>query len=211
MSGSTVQTPAGIFDIQAGHVTAAKITNAGTINVASGAALALTGTGSVNSGTISILGTTTSQGTGTKAGSLTVAKGADFVNTGFISGSAQTEKNKTTYTAANTGDVIVAGTFTNYGTVDGKTVNGYIGANSLTVEEGGVLNTKITDSYAVANTTVKGTFNLTELNSNVSGKKNRSEGSAGARRCDDSGRRPCDVKRPGIHGQRAAWFVRWRA
>ena len=90
MSGSTVQTPAGIFDIQAGHVTAAKITNAGTINVASGAALALTGTGSVNSGTISILGTTTSQGTGTKAGSLTVAKGADFVNTGFISGSAQT-------------------------------------------------------------------------------------------------------------------------
>ncbi|MBO9117336.1 MAG: hypothetical protein J7E09_23490, partial [Escherichia coli] len=169
MSGSTVQTPAGIFDIQAGHVTAAKITNAGTINVASGAALALTGTGSVNSGTISILGTTTSQGTGTKAGSLTVAKGADFVNTGFISGSA--EKNKTTYMAANTGDVIVAGTFTNYGTVDGKTVNGYIGANSLTVEEGGVLNTKITDSYAVANTTVKGTFNLTELNSSVSGKK----------------------------------------
>ena len=170
-SGSTVSTPAGIFDIQVGHVTAAKITNAGTTNVASGAALALTGTGSVNSGTISIAGTTTSQGTGTKAGSLTVAKGADFVNTGFISGSAKTEKNKTTYTAANTGDVIVAGTFTNYGTVDGKTVNGYIGANSLTVEEGGVLNTKITDSYAVANTTVKGTFNLTELNSSVSGKK----------------------------------------
>ena len=167
MSGSTAQTPAGIFDIQAGHVTAAKITNAGTTNVASGAALALTGTGSVNSGTISIAGTTTDTAQGTKAGSLTVAKGADFVNTGFISG----EKNKTTYTAANTGDVIVAGTFTNYGTVDGKTVNGYIGANSLTVEEGGVLNTKITDSYAVANTTVKGTFNLTELNSIVSGKE----------------------------------------
>ena len=165
-SGSTVQA----FDIQAGHVTAAKITNAGTTNVASGAALALTGTGSVNSGTISIAGTTgTAQGTNTKAGSLTVAKGADFVNTGFISGSAKTENNKTTYTA--TGDVFVAGTFTNYGTVDGKTVNGYIGANSLTVEEGGVLNTKITDSYAVAKTTVKGTFNLTELNSSVSGKK----------------------------------------
>ena len=164
MSGSTVQTPAGIFDIQAGHVTAAKITNAGTTNVASGAALTLTGTGSVNSGTISIAGTTA-------AGSLTVAKGADFVNTGFISGSAKTENNKTTYTADNKGDVFVAGTFTNYGTVDGKTVNGYIGANSLTVEEGGVLNTKITDSYAVANTTVKGTFNLTELNSSVSGKK----------------------------------------
>ena len=171
MSGSTVQTPAGIFDIKAGHVTAAKITNAGTTNVASGAALALTGTGSVNSGTISILGTTTSQGTATKAGSLTVAKGADFVNTGFISGSAKTENNKTTYTVANTGDVFVAGTFTNYGTVDGKTVNGYIGANSLTVKEGGVLNTKITDSYAVAKTTVKGTFNLTELNSSVSGKE----------------------------------------
>ena len=168
-SGSTVSTP--IFDIQAGHVTAAKITNAGTTNVASGAALTLTGTGSVNSGTISIVGTTTSQGTGTKAGSLTVAKGADFVNTGFISGSAKTENNKTTYTADNKGDVFVAGTFTNYGTVDGKTVNGYIGANSLTVEEGGVLNTKITDSYAVAKTTVKGTFNLTELNSSVSGKK----------------------------------------
>ncbi|WP_288344911.1 hypothetical protein, partial [uncultured Duodenibacillus sp.] len=171
-SGSTVQTPAGIFDIQAGHVTAAKITNAGTTNVASGAALALTGTGSVNSGTISIAGTTgTAQGTNTKAGSLTVAKGADFVNTGFISGSAKTENNKTTYTATGEGDVFVAGTFTNYGTVDGKTVNGYIGANSLTVEEGGVLNAKITDSYAVAKTTVKGTFNLTELNSSVSGKK----------------------------------------
>ena len=119
----------------------------------------------MNSGTISIAGTNTT------AGSLTVDKGADFVNTGFISGSAKTENNKTTYTAVNTGDVIVAGTFTNYGTVDGKTVNGYIGANSLTVEEGGVLNTKITDSYAVAKTTVKGTFNLTELNSSVSGKK----------------------------------------
>ena len=164
-SSSSGETTAGIFDIQAGHVTAAKITNAGTTNVASGAALALTGTGSVNSGTISIAGTNTT------AGSLTVDKGADFVNTGFISGSAKTENNKTTYTAVNTGDVIVAGTFTNYGTVDGKTVNGYIGANSLTVEEGGVLNTKITDSYAVAKTTVKGTFNLTELNSSVSGKK----------------------------------------
>ena len=171
-SSSSGETPAGIFNIQAGQVTAAKITNAGTTNVASGAALALTGTGSVNSGTISILGTTTSQGTATKAGSLTVAKGADFVNTGFISGSAnKTETNKTTYKAANEGDVIVAGTFTNYGTVDGKTVNGYIGANSLTVEEGGVLNTKITDSYAVANTTVKGTFNLTELNSSVLGEE----------------------------------------
>ena len=166
-SSSSGETPAGIFDIQAGHVTAAKITNAGTTNVASGADLVLTGTGSVNSGTISIADTTTGTAQGTKAGSLTVAKGADFVNTGFISG----EKNRTTYTAANTGDVIVAGTFTNYGTVDGKTVNGYIGANSLTVEEGGVLNTKITDSYAVANTTVKGTFNLTELNSIVSGKE----------------------------------------
>ena len=165
-SSSSGETPAGFFDIQAGQVTAAKITNAGTTNVASGAALALTGTGSVNSGTISIAGTTTGTAQGTKAGSLTVAKGADFVNTGFISG----EKKKTTYTATNTGDVIVAGTFTNYGTVDGKTVNGYIGANSLTVEEGGVLNTKITDSYAVAKTTVKGTFNLTELNSGVSGK-----------------------------------------
>ena len=165
-SGGSVKTTAGIFDIQAGHVTAAKIANAGTTKVASGAALALTGTGSVNSGTISIVGTNTT------AGSLTVAKGADFVNTGFISGSAnKPENNKTTYTAANEGDVIVAGTFTNYGTVDGKTVNGYIGANSLTVEEGGVLNTKITDAYAVAKTTVKGTFNLTELNSSVSGKE----------------------------------------
>ena len=53
-SSSSGETPAGIFDIQAGQVTAAKITNAGTTNVASGAALALTGTGSVNSGTISI-------------------------------------------------------------------------------------------------------------------------------------------------------------
>ena len=168
MSGGSVKTSGGFFDIQAGHVTAAKITNAGTTNVASGAALALTGTGSVNSGTISIAGTNAT------AGSLTVAKGADFVNTGFIgfiSGSAKTENNKTTYTATGEGDVFVAGTFTNYGTVDGKTVNGYIGANSLTVEEGGVLNTKITDSYAVAKTTVKGTFNLTELNSSVSGKK----------------------------------------
>ena len=158
---------AGVFNVSGGSVDVNTVANAGTTTVAAGAFFNVTGTGSVNSGTISIAGTTTSQGAGTKAGSLTVAKGADFVNTGFISGSAETASNKTTYT----GDVIVAGTFTNYGTVDGKTVNGYIGANSLTVEEGGVLNTKITDSYAVAKTTVKGTFNLTELNSSVSGKK----------------------------------------
>ena len=164
--------PAGIFNVNVGSVDVNKVTNDGTTNVASGASFSVTGTGSVNSGKISIAGTTgTSKGTATTAGSLTVAKGADFVNTGFISGSAKPEKNKTTYTAANEGDVFVAGTFTNYGTVDGKTVNGYIGANSLTVEEGGVLNTKITDSYAVAKTTVKGTFNLTELNSSVSGKE----------------------------------------
>ena len=162
---------AGAFNVKVGSVAVNTVANAGTTTVAAGAFFNVTGTGSVNSGTISIAGTTTSQGAGTKAGSLTVAKGADFVNTGFISGSAETASNKTTYTAANTGDVIVAGTFTNYGTVDGKTVNGYIGANSLTVEEGGVLNTKITDSYAVHKTTVKGTFNLTELNSSVSGKE----------------------------------------
>ena len=163
---------AGVFNVSGGSVDVNKVTNAGTTKVASGASFSVTGTGSVNSGTISIVGTTgISKGTATTAGSLTVAKGADFVNTGFISGSTEPESNKTTYMAANTGDVIVAGTFTNYGTVDGKTVNGYIGANSLTVEEGGVLNTKITDSYAVHKTTVKGTFNLTELNSSVSGKK----------------------------------------
>ena len=168
--GAKEVSPAGVFNVSGGSVAVNTVANAGTTTVAAGAFFNVTGTGSVNSGTISIAGTT-SQGAGTKAGSLTVAKGADFVNTGFISGSAETASNKTTYTAANTGDVIVAGTFTNYGTVDGKTVNGYIGANSLTVEEGGVLNTKITDSYAVAKTTVKGTFNLTELNSSVSGKK----------------------------------------
>ncbi|WP_440271281.1 autotransporter domain-containing protein, partial [Duodenibacillus massiliensis] len=159
---------AGAFNVKLGSVAVNTVANAGTTTVASDASFNVTGTGSVNSGTISIAGTTgTGQDTNTKAGSLTVDKGADFVNTGFIS----SEKNETTYTVANTGDVIVAGTFTNYGTVDGKTVNGFIGANSLTVEEGGVLNTKITDSYAVAKTTVKGTFNLTELNSSVSGKK----------------------------------------
>ena len=158
----------GAFNVKGGSVAVNTVANAGTTTVASDASFNVTGTGSVNSGTISIAGTTgTGQDTNTKAGSLTVDKGADFVNTGFIS----SEKNETTYTVANTGDVIVAGTFTNYGTVDGKTVNGFIGANSLTVEEGGVLNTKITDSYAVAKTTVKGTFNLTELNSSVSGKK----------------------------------------
>ena len=162
---------AGVFNVSGGSVDVNKVTNDGTTNVASGASFSVTGTGSVNSGTISIVGTTgISQSTASTAGSLTVAKGADFVNTGFISGSAKTESNKTTYTADNTGDVFIAGTFTNYGTVDGKTVNGYIGANSLTVEEGGVLNTKITDSYAVHKTTVKGTFNLTELNSSVSDK-----------------------------------------
>ena len=162
----------GAFNVKVGSVAVNTVANAGTTNVASDASFRVTGTGSVNSGTISIEGITTSWDAGTKAGSLTVAKGADFVNTGFISGKAETNKNnETTYTATNTGDVIVAGTFTNYGTVDGKTVNGYIGANSLTVEEGGVLNTKITHSYAVAKTTVKkgGTFNLTELNSHLDG------------------------------------------
>ena len=166
--GAKEVSPAGVFNVNGGSVDVNTVANAGTTNVASGAFFNVTGTGSVNSGTISIAATT---GTNTTAGSLTVAKGADFVNTGFISGTAKTENNKTTYTADHKGDVFVAGTFTNYGTVDGKTVNGYIGANSLTVEEGGVLNTKITGSYAVAKTTVKGTFNLTELNSSVSGKK----------------------------------------
>ena len=127
-----------------GSVDVNTVANAGTTTVASGATFSVTGTGSTNSGDISL-----------QSGAAFIVKaGADLTNTGAIGGVKNT----------NVGDVNVAG----------KLVNGdkgLIKTNNLTVEDGGYVSTKITDAYAVGKTTVKkgGTFNLTELNSHLDG------------------------------------------
>ena len=127
-----------------GSVDVNTVANAGTTTVASGATFSVTGTGSTNSGDISL-----------QSGAAFIVKaGAVLTNTGAIGGVKNT----------NVGDVNVAG----------KLVNGdkgLIKTNNLTVEDGGYVSTKITDAYAVGKTTVKkgGTFNLTELNSHLDG------------------------------------------
>ena len=136
--------PAGVFNVNGGSVDVNTVANAGTTTVASGATFSVTGTGSTNSGDISL-----------QSGAAFIVKaGADLTNTGAIGGVKNT----------NVGDVNVAG----------KLVNGdkgLIKTNNLTVEDGGYVSTKITDAYAVGKTTVKkgGTFNLTELNSHLDG------------------------------------------
>ena len=136
---------AGIFNVSGGSVDVSTVANAGTTNVASGAFFNVTGTGSTNSGAISL-----------KSGAAFVVKaGADLTNTGTIGGVKNTN--------AYVGDVIVAG----------KLVNGdkgLIQTANLTVTDGGYVSTMMTDaSYAVGTTTVNkgGTFNLTKLNSHL--------------------------------------------
>ena len=147
--------PAGIFNVNGGSVAVNTVANAGTTNVsgstggASGAIFSVTGTGSTNSGDISLQ-------SGAK---FVVEAGADLTNTGAIAGA---EDETGAYTSV--GDVEVAG----------KLVNGdkgLIKTATLTVNDGGYVSTKITDAYAVGKTTVKkgGTFNLTELNSHLDG------------------------------------------
>ena len=147
--GAKEVSPAGVFNVSGGSVDVNTVANAGTTNVASGAFFNVTGTGSANSGDISL-----------QSGAAFVVKaGADLTNTGAIAGA------KDQSGAYNFGgDVNVAG----------KLVNGdkgLIKTNNLTVEDGGYVSTKITDAYAVGKTTVKkgGTFNLTELNSHLDG------------------------------------------
>ena len=117
--------------------------------VAAGATLSVTGTGSTNSGRISLLD-------GQSGAKFEVQAGADLTNTGTIGGAQDTKK-------AYVGDVNVAG----------KLVNGDKGkiqTGNLTVEDGGYVSTQMTDaSYAVCTTTVNkgGTFNLTKLNSHL--------------------------------------------
>mgnify|MGYP002771074405 CR=1 FL=1 len=147
--GAKEVSPAGVFNVNGGSVDVNTVANAGTTNVASGAFFNVTGTGSANSGDISLL-------SGAK---FVVKAGADLTNTGVIAGA---KDNSSAYTFG--GDVNVAG----------KLVNGdkgLIKTNNLTVEDGGYVSTKITDAYAVGKTTVKkgGTFNLTELNSHLNG------------------------------------------
>ena len=142
--GAKEVSPAGVFNVNGGSVDVNTVANAGTTTVASGATFSVTGTGSTNSGDISL-----------QSGAAFIVKaGADLTNTGAIGGVKNT----------NVGDVNVAG----------KLVNGdkgLIKTNNLTVEDGGYVSTKITDAYAVGKTTVKkgGTFNLTELISHLDG------------------------------------------
>ena len=146
---------AGVFNVKGGSVAVNTVANAGTTTVAgttdgiSGATFSVTGTGSTNSGDISLQ-------SGAK---FVVEAGADLTNTGAIAGA---EDKTGAYTSV--GDVEVAG----------KLVNGdkgLIKTATLTVNDGGYVSTKITDAYAVGKTTVKkgGTFNLTELNSHLDG------------------------------------------
>ena len=140
---------AGVFNVSGGSVAVNTVANAGTTNVASGAVFSVTGTGSTNSGVISL-----------QSGATFVVKaGADLTNTGAI---AVAKDKAGAYTSV--GDVIVAG----------KLVNGdkgLIQTAKLTVNDGGYVSTK-TDAYAVVETTVNkgGTFNFTELNSRLDGK-----------------------------------------
>ena len=138
---------AGIFNVSGGSVDVSTVANAGTTNVATDATFSVTGTGSTNSGAISL-----------QSGAAFVVKaGADLTNTGTIGGVKNTNN-------AYVGDVNVAGKLVNGG-------KGVIQTATLTVEDGGYVSTKITDAYAVGKTTVKkgGTFNLTELNSHLDG------------------------------------------
>ena len=136
---------AGAFNVNGGSVAVNTVANAGTTNVATNATFSVTGTGSTNSGAISL-----------QSGAKFVVKaGADLTNTGTIGGVKDA--------AAYVGVVEVAG----------KLVNGdkgLIQTGNLTVEDGGYVSTTMTSAlYAVGETTVKkgGTFNLTKLNSHL--------------------------------------------
>ena len=136
---------AGAFNVNGGSVAVNTVANAGTTNVATNATFSVTGTGSTNSGAISL-----------QSGAKFVVKaGADLTNTGTIGGVKDA--------AAYVGVVEVAG----------KLVNGdkgLIQTRNLTVEDGGYVSTTMTSAlYAVGETTVKkgGTFNLTKLNSHL--------------------------------------------
>ena len=147
--GAKEVSPAGVFNVNGGSVAVNTVANAGTTTVASGAVFSVTGTGSTNSGDISL-----------QSGAKFVVKaGADLTNTGAIAGA---KNNAGAYTSV--GDVTVAGKLVNGG-------KGLIQTATLTVKDGGYVSTKITDAYAVGKTTVKkgGTFNLTELNSHLDG------------------------------------------
>ena len=145
--------PAGIFNVNVGSVAVNTVANAGTTTVASGATFSVTGTGSTNSGLISLPSSQSNQ-SGAK---FVVQAGADLTNTGAIAGAKD------------------AGAYTSSGNVEvaGKLVNGdkgLIKTATLTVNDGGYVSTKMTDaSYAVGMTTVNkgGTFNLTKLNSHL--------------------------------------------
>ena len=138
---------AGAFNVKVGSVAVNTVANAGTTTVAADATLSVTGTGSTNSGAISLQ-------SGAK---FEVQAGADLTNTGTIGGVK--DNAGTSYV----GDVTVAG----------KLVNGdkgLIQTKTLTVNDGGYVSTKMTDAlYAVGTTTVNkgGTFNLTKLNSHL--------------------------------------------
>ena len=138
---------AGVFNVSGGSVDVNTVANAGTTNVATGATFSVTGTGSTNSGAISLQ-------SGAK---FEVQAGADLTNTGTIGG-----------VAGNAGVSYVGNV-----NVAGKLVNGdkgLIQTETLTVNDGGYVSTQMTDaSYAVGTTTVNkgGTFNLTKLNSHL--------------------------------------------
>ena len=145
--GAKEVSPAGVFNVSGGSVDVNTVANAGTTTVAAGATLSVTGTGSANSGKISLLD-------GQPGAKFEVQAGADLTNTGTIGGAQDNKK-------AYVGDVNVAGKLVNGG-------KGVIQTANLTVNDGGYVSTK-TDAYAVSATTVNkgGTFNLTKLNSHL--------------------------------------------
>ena len=142
-----------------GAATVGKLTVAkeGAANIAKDSVLTVTGADSVNYGTIG--GVTSGEGDTATTSLGTLAVAGTLSNLGTIST-----------------DVVVTGTLNN-NTVTSTTSPAYglIDGNSLTVKDGGVVNTKISEGtnalYRVATTTVKkgGTFNVLELNSKSSG------------------------------------------
>ncbi|WP_165650187.1 ESPR-type extended signal peptide-containing protein, partial [Sutterella wadsworthensis] len=142
-----------------GAATVGKLTIAkeGAANIAKDSVLTVTGADSVNYSTIG--GVTSDEGDTATTSLGTLAVAGTLSNLGTIST-----------------DVVVTGTLNN-NTVTSTTSPAYglIDGNSLTVKDGGVVNTKISEGtnalYRVATTTVKkgGTFNVLELNSKSSG------------------------------------------
>ena len=141
---------AGAFTLKGNmEVGALSVAASGTVTVGENADVAkLTLTGaSTNAGTVT-LGT---------AGALTIAKDATFDNS--VSGAS----------VAGSGSIVVAGTLTNY-KAGATATNGTIAGTTLTLAEGGVVDSNMGTDYAVTTTTLDGGVFQTSLNVLTDGK-----------------------------------------